>query len=212
MWIKNLNRLVSGQYRDGHTGRGMHLCRRCLQNFVGARTLEKHEERCKEHRAQRTVFPALGSKLRHEKVGNQLEVPFYAVADIESVLCPILPSPIDPEKPEAEAARTTPISDHVPCAAKYVIVSTDPRFGPLNMRTFEGEGCVGEFIDALQHNVRQITRYLDVNVPHGLSRAEVQRMNAAATECYLCKGPRKEDDRFVVVSDFLLLLLLPSLP
>ena len=32
VWIKNLNRLMSGQYRDGHTDRGMHLCRRCLNN------------------------------------------------------------------------------------------------------------------------------------------------------------------------------------
>ena len=57
VYIKNLNRLIAGQFKDGYTGRGMHLCRRCLQNFGGARTLEKHVERCKEHRAQRTVFP-----------------------------------------------------------------------------------------------------------------------------------------------------------
>ncbi len=202
VWIKNLGRLLRGQYFPGYSGgRGMHLCRRCLQNFTGPRTLELHEERCREHRAQRTVFPPTGSKLCYEKVGNQMTLPCFAVADIESVLRPILPSPIDPENPPPDnESATQAIADHVPCAAKYMIVCSDPRYGPLKQRTFEGEGCVGQFIDALQHDVREITKLLDVNVPHGLSRAEVRRRNAAAVKCYLCEGPPKEDDRFVLVS------------
>ena len=30
VWIKNLNRLIKGQYKDGYTGKGMHLCHWCL--------------------------------------------------------------------------------------------------------------------------------------------------------------------------------------
>ena len=36
VWIKNLNRLISGQYKDGYIGKGMHPCRRCLQYCIEA--------------------------------------------------------------------------------------------------------------------------------------------------------------------------------
>ena len=170
--------------------------------------LALHEERCKEHRAQRIVYPNKDSKLTYDKIGNQHELPFFVVADFEAVLQTIIPptpqeetSTTDTETTPKNIPKsgTTPLSNHIPCAAKYIIVSTDERWEPLT-RTFKGEDCTGQFIDALQHDVRQITRYLDVNVPHGLTKAEVRRKNAAASECYLCKGPRKPKDKFVLVS------------
>ncbi len=57
-----------------------------------------------------------------------------------------------------------------------------------------------QFIDALQADVRKITKMLDVVTPHGLTKAEVRGRNAAATSCYLCNGPRKSDDKFVLVN------------
>ena len=36
VWIKNINRLIKGQYKDGYHSRGMHLCRWCLQYCIEA--------------------------------------------------------------------------------------------------------------------------------------------------------------------------------
>ena len=205
VWIKNLGALINHQY-NRHNGR-RHLCPRCLSNFNSPKMLAHHDKHCREERAQRTIYPKQDSKLNYSKVGNQHVIPFFAVGDIESVLRPI-PPPATVDAPaeiadsptsttsrtsqatSPQAPSTTPIADHIPCAAQYMIVSTDPRFGPGWRRTFEGEGCVEQFIDALQHDARRVTKLLDVNVPHGLSLAEVRGRNAAATCCYLCKGPR----------------------
>ena len=196
VWIRNLSALVRNQ-NSQHTG-GVHfICERCLHSCYSQRSLDKHEEKCKHHRAQRTIFPEPNTKLQFDKVNHQHPIEFFIVADLESVLKPIGRNPT-----AAAAPSTTPIASHEPCSASYKVVSTDSRFHQP-IRVFTGENCIEHFIDAMQDDARKITKILDVNVPHNIPDLQRREMIEAATECYLCKGPPSEQDEFVLVSIFL---------
>ena len=190
VWIKDLSRLVHGQASLHH---GKHfICERCLHGSSSQRTLDIHELKCQEYRAQRTVFPEADTKLQFEKIAHQHPVEFFIVADLESSL-----EPYSTTLPEPTHSSTTPIARHVPNSAAYKVVSTDPRFYQP-VREFKGENCVEHFIDALQDDAQKITKILDINVPHSIPEDERKSMINSATECYLCKGPPSDKDYFVL--------------
>ena len=190
VWIKNLSALVHGQASTHH---GKHfICDRCLHGCNSQGSLEKHEEKCSEYRAQRTIFPEPDSTLKFEKISHQHPVDFFFVADLESVL-----QPYSTTLPEKTHSSTTAIAKHIPCAASYQVVSTDPRFFQPP-RVFKGDNCVEHFIESMQDDARKITKILNVNVPHNIPDAERLRMIEEATECYLCKGPPSPEDLFVL--------------
>ena len=190
VWIKNLSALVHGQSSLHH---GTHfICDRCLHGCYSQRSLEKHEEKCQEHRAQRTIFPEPDTKLNFNKIGHQHPVEFFIVADLESSL-----EPFSTAHPNPTHSSTTAIARHVPNSACYKVISTDPRFY-APPRVFKGKNCIEHFIDALQDDARKITKILDVNVPHNVSDADRRQMIDAATECFLCKGPPSPTDPFVL--------------
>ena len=121
VWIKNMSALVHNQTS---TDNGKHfICDRCLHGCYSQRSLEKHEENCREYRAQRTIFPEPDTKLNFNKIGHQHPVEFFFVADLESSL-----EPYSTAHPVQTHSSTTPIANHVPNSACYKIVSTDPRF------------------------------------------------------------------------------------
>ena len=164
VWIKNMSALVHGQ--SSLHKRKHFICDRCLHGSNSQRSLEKHEETCREYRAQCTIFPEPDTKLNFNKIGHQHPVEFFIVADLESAL-----EPYSTVQPDPSHSSTTPIAKHVPCSASYKVVSTDPRFYQPP-RVFTGDNCVEHFIDALQDDARKITKILDVNVPHNVPDAE----------------------------------------
>ena len=190
VWIKNLSRLVHGQTTK-HKAKH-HICERCLHSCTSADTLKEHEKKCSQHRAQRTIYPDPDSTLKFEKIGHQHPIEFFITADLESIL-----QPITTVLPESTHSSTTPIAKHIPCAAAYKVVSTDPRFFQPT-RIFKGDNCIEHFIEAMQDDARKITKILDVNVPHNISTAERRRMIAETDECYLCKKPETDEDPFVL--------------
>ena len=70
VWIKNLSALVHGQ-SSLHRARHF-ICDRCLHGCNSQRSLEKHEEKCQEHRAQRTIFPEPDTKLNFNKIAHRI--------------------------------------------------------------------------------------------------------------------------------------------
>ena len=190
VWIKNLSALVHGQ-SSRHRAKHF-ICDRCLHGCNSQASLALHDLKCKEYRAQRTIFPEPDTKLKFEKTGHMHPVEFFVTADLESAL-----EPYTTTLPEPTHSSTTPIARHVPCSAAFKVVSTDPRFHQP-VREFTGEHCVEHFIDALQDTARKINKILDVNVPHGIPDDERVAMINEATECFLCKGPPSPADPFVL--------------
>ena len=191
VWIKNMSALLHGQL-SRHTGK-LHICDRCLHSSTSERTLRIHEERCQEHRAQRSIFPKPNTKLKFEKVMHQHPVDFFFVADLESVLQRITTVPPDP----TSTSSTTPIANHLPCECSYKVMSTDPRFYQPS-RVFVGESCVEQLIEAMQDDARKLSKILDVNVPHNIPDDERRRMIDTATKCYLCACEAAPGNHFVL--------------
>ena len=114
-----MSRLLSKQLSKHE--HAMHICDYCLHGCTTADILEKHQKRCKEHRAQRTNMPSLEkSELKFTKYEQQLPIPLFFVADLETVLQPITTVHPDPSR-----SSTTKTANHLPCSAAYMPIFTD---------------------------------------------------------------------------------------
>ncbi len=175
--IKDMSRLLAQQINKRQNAK--FICDYCLHGCTTAKILEKHQERCKEHRAQLTKYPEPGSTLQFTKYEYQHPVDFYVVADMETIQEKITTVTPDPEK-----SSTTKIANNIPCSASYLIVSTDKNFYHAP-RIFKGENCVTEFLDSLQQDVREIKKILHRPIELIMSEEDEQRFQAA-TSCHIC--------------------------
>ena len=211
--IRNMSRLMRSQVTAHH---GEHfVCRRCLHLCTSERVLQKHMERCVQHKAQAVKMPEPTEDnpdvtMRFKDIEKQLPLPFWFVADFESILKPIdtvlpdVPAPDQPERDEDGQLRfskfrnvgspddglrstssTTRIQDHEACGFAYQLMSVDPRFyePPVVVR---GKDCAREFISRLQADAERVRGWLKNPAPMQLSD-EQQRTHDAATHCWICE-------------------------
>ena len=209
--IRNMSRLVRKQV-TGHHGEHF-VCRRCLHLCTSEQVLQKHTERCIQHKAQSVKMPEPTEdnpdvRMRFKEIEKQLPLPFWFVADFESILKPIdtvlpdVPAPDQPVRDEDGQLRfskfrangnnglratssTTRIQKHEACGFAYQLMSVDPRFyePPVVVR---GENCAAEFISRLQADVERVRGWLKNPAPMQLSD-EQQRAHDAATHCWICE-------------------------
>ena len=72
--IKNMSKLLANQLSNhGHKS---FICDHCLHGCTSAKILERHEERCKEHRAQLVKYLPPGTTLKFTKYEHQLHYHF----------------------------------------------------------------------------------------------------------------------------------------
>ena len=211
--IRNMSRLVRKQVTE-HQHEHF-VCRRCLHLCTSERVLAKHTERCVQHKAQTVKMPEPTEadplvQMRFKETEKQLPLPFWFVADFESVLKPIdtvLPDVPEPDQPARDedgqlrfskfrnadnpddglrgASSTTRTQQHEACGFAYQLMSVDPRFyePPVVVR---GENCAAEFISRLQADVERVRGWLKNPAPMQLSD-EQQRAHDAATHCWICE-------------------------
>ena len=211
--IRNMSRLVRKQVTEHQHEH--YVCRRCLHLCISERVLVKHTERCIQHKAQTVKMPEstaenLQVRMRFTETEKQLPLPFWFVADFESILKPIdtvlpdVPAPDQPvrdedgqlrfskfmnaENPEdglRATSSTTRTQQHEACGFAYQLMSIDPRFyePPVLVR---GENCAAEFISRLQTDVERVRGWLKNAVPLQVS-AEEQQAHDASTHCWICE-------------------------
>ena len=210
--IRNLSRLCTKQLSK-HDG-ARFLCRRCLTSCTSAKILEKHMERCVQDKAQAVKMPEPTkdnpmNTMHYKDIEKQLPLPFWFVADFESILKPIdtalpdVPAPdrpvrdedgqlrfskfrhVDGEEPRATSS-TTRMQEHEACGFAYQLLSVDPRFyePPVIVR---GENCAKEFIYRLQADAERVRGWLKNAAPMPELTAEQEAQFQSATHCWICE-------------------------
>ena len=212
--IRNFSRLVTSQVTaNSHTH---FACRRCLHLCTSERVLQKHMERCVQHKAQSVKMPEPTDEnpevtMHYSDIEKQLPLPFWFVADFESILKPIdlalgdVPAPDCPIRDEDGQLRfskfrnvdnpdeglrptssTTRIQEHEACGFAYQLLSTDPRFyePPVVVR---GENCAKEFLDRLQADAKRVRGWLKNPEPMPKLTDQQEADFQAATHCWICE-------------------------
>ena len=211
--INNLSRLVSRQVsKNAHAH---FVCRRCLHLCTTQEILDRHIERCVQHKAQAVKMPKATKNnpectMHYYGVEKQLPLPFIFVADFESILKPIdtvlpeVPEPDvpvrdedgqlrfskfrnvgDPEHGLRPTSSTTKIHEHEACGFAYQIMSVDPRFYEPPV-VVRGQNCAEEFLTRLQADAERIRGWLKHPEPMPELTPEEQVKYDNATHCHIC--------------------------
>ena len=77
--VKSTERLLSSQVSKGK--RKEYFCLRCLNPFPSEKSLNKHEEYCKEHKAVKIEMPKKGTMLKFKNHDRREKVPFIVYAN-----------------------------------------------------------------------------------------------------------------------------------
>lgn len=205
--ITDFSRLVRSQVTSNK--RKHYACRRCLHLCTSQEILDKHMERCIQQKAQAVNLPKVDENMYFNMIEKQLPLPFFFVADFESILKPL--DTVLPEVPEADipirdtdgqlrfnkfrnvghpelraTSSTTRIHEHKACSFAYQLISVDPRFyePPVVVR---GPNCATEFITRLQADAERVRNWLKNPAPMPELTPEQQADFDNATHCHICE-------------------------
>ena len=180
--VKNPSRLLSRQI-SAHK-EGTHFCFRCLNPFWSHKSLEKHWEYCKNHKAVKINMPEKGTILKFKHHERSERVPFIIYADTEALIKEMQncdPNPLD--------SYTKKYQKHEPISFSYYIKSFDDNVYESKLRKYTGEDAMEKFVDWIEEDVKDIANIPDVGMI--ISSDELKQFNEA-TKCWICKG--KFDD------------------
>ena len=191
-YVKDFGKLVGSQYSS--TSNKKYFCRFCMHGFSRSYTsqdlaqhrrtdeemkkkLKDHEENCFSFAAQRTEFPE-ETNVKFKNVKNQVQAPFLAYADFESILKNLS----EPNKSQ----------EHIPCSYAYKIVSNIPGIEFDLHEPYVGSDAVDKFLDNLQNDLnKHIIPIIEKDVPM-IWDDDAQQRYDNATHCHICE---KELDR-----------------
>ena len=194
--ITDLEKLCKGQYTGSHSKH--FLCRRCLHYFSSEETFSTHTNLCSRLEPQMTVFPQKNDenekdKLRFTKIERQLVLPFFIVADFETILVKYdtcLRNPME--------SNTNVLDQHFVCGASYIIICSDLRFFQLPVlitKEEKGKSIVEQFLDSILYDVKKLRKMLKYPTPmRRLSKKEKIWYNTPNVICHICKKNIKEDE------------------
>lgn len=104
-WIRNISALLQKQIKK--TNAKAHICNRCFNYFYKNENVIVHKEKCALINFNEIKLPPPETYLELKNFFEQLEVPFYMVADLETLLIEVYI--------EDEAGKNTQrIQHHVP--------------------------------------------------------------------------------------------------
>ena len=188
--VKSLRGLVSGQVRSHNNGKGMFICDYCLNYFGTQVLLDKHEERCSQYKAVRTILPEPGENdiIKFRNIQNCVECPVKFFIDTESIL-----ESID------EMRRKARLYQRHKTSAFYLYpvlrigddsVSIDPAEAIGNDDNDDvNKILVGKLIE----KAKEV--YEKFKVPVKMKFDETARISfESASKCYAC-GRKLKDDR-----------------
>ena len=195
--IKDLSRLCRKQVTSKKNRH--YICRRCLHFCTSESVLEKHVERCSQHRAQAIKMPKPTWKnpentVHFKAIEKQLPLPFWFVADFESIIEPTdadLPEVPESDFPvldpktgqkrfaehisgEKQKSSTVKTGKHIACGVAYQLCSVDPRFYEPPV-ILHGSDCGSQFLDRIIEDAKRVRGWLAAPEPQPVLTAEEQR-------------------------------------
>jgi len=187
-WIKNFNKLLALRSEKSHNS--MRYCKRCLQGYRTVESLNRHNECCLQHGAQRIELPKPDTKTKFQNYNRSMRVPFVIYADFESFIKPISTCQPDPRK-----SYTNKYQKHKPCSFSYKIVcSGNKKYSRGTYYTAEDESddVAQIFIDRLEEDLKE--RYERFKFPEDMIFTEDdEKLFDETTLCHICNKDLGED-------------------
>ena len=182
-WVKNFNRLLHDQNKNG---RKKYFCERCLHGYSRENLLEAHRPECKGigQTAVRVEMPQEG-KFTFQNHHKQLPAPYVIYADFEALTTKVEGPELDPTK-----SNTQRTQHHEACSYCYVVVRCDGKTeAPAEYR---GSNAAEHFLRALQVEERGIQKVLAKPQAMRMTRADWES-HSTARRCHVCDGLLKGD-------------------
>ena len=177
-WIKNLNRLLSGQVSK--TEKSLVFCRNCLNHFPEDR-LPIHQESCLSFEAVKIEMPPEGSIMKFKNFNKKMEFQFVAYADFESRLEPVKTSFPNPAK-----SFTEKIQKHKPVSFGLHLVSDYWKPKTFIYRAKSDEEDVGKkFVEVLGKFVKCLHQKTEKK-PMVFEDSDRGKF-ISATHCFICE-------------------------
>ncbi len=193
--INNLSRLVSAQISKKEKKKW--ICRRCLNSFGSEDLLEKHKELCGQHEEVKVDMPKEGSSVSFGHYHKKIDVPFYIIADFESMM-----KAIHTAQPNPDNSYTMKQQKHKPDGFCYFIKCTfDDQYDKLveYRAKSEDEDVATRFVNELENEVKSI---YTSHPPKGMifTNIEENKFNEA-DKCWICGDSFDESENFKKVRD-----------
>ena len=174
--VKNSSRLLSKQV-SAHK-EGTHICFRCLNPFWSHKSLEKHQEYCRNHEAVKINMPEKGTILRFKHHERSEKLPFIIYADTEALI-----KEMQNCDPNSQNSYTKKYQKHEPISFSYYIKSFDDNVYKSDFRKYTGEDAMEKFVEWIEKDVKDIANIPDVEMIFGSD--ELKQFNEA-TKCWIC--------------------------
>ena len=174
--VKNSSRLLSKQV-SAHK-EGTHICFRCLNPFWSHKSLEKHQEYCRNHEAVKINMPEKGTILRFKHHERSEKLPFIIYADTEALI-----KEMQNCDPNPQNSYTKKYQKHEPISFSYYIKSFDDNVYESKLRKYKGKDAMEKFVEWIEEDVKDIANISDVEMIFGLN--ELKQFNDA-TKCWIC--------------------------
>ena len=141
--VKNSSRLLSKQV-SAHK-EGTHICFRCLNPFWSHKSLEKHWEYCRNHKAVKINMPKEGTILRFKHHECSEKLPFIIYADTEALI-----KEMQNCDPNPQNSYTKKYQKHEPISFSYYIKSFDDNVYESKLRKYMGEDAMEKFVELIE--------------------------------------------------------------
>ena len=186
--VKSFSRFLSSQVcRNGHE---RFFCKRCLNSFPRAESLEKHQALCNEFEATKIEVP--GGICSFHNFAKMMHLPVVGYADFESIL-----KPTRGEKGKG----TVQTHEHIPCGFAFHLVSPFLQLEPVVKRAKdETEKLPQEFVRELIASVKSALLSLPNKKMFPLTKEEWKTFREAAV-CWLCRKEFREGGNLRKVRD-----------
>ena len=176
--VKNVSRLLSSQvsnHKEKH-----HFCLRCLNAFWTHKSLNKHLEYCKKHKAVKIELLEEGTILKFINYHRREKVPFIVYVDFE---CSIIP--IQSCNPDNKESYNKKYQKHEPISFCYYIICFDDNVFKSEPRSYTGPNAAQKFVEMLEEDIKIIANIPAKKMIFG--EKEEARFNKE-TKCWICKG------------------------
>ena len=147
---KALSRLLPSQVSN-HNGEH-YFCLNCLNPFPSEKSLNKHGEYCKEHKAVKIKLSEKGTMLKFKNYHRREKVPFIVYTDFECFIKPI--QSCDPDDKES---YTKQYQKYEPSSFCYYIKCFDDKVYKPKIVSHTGEDAAQKFVDMLEKDIKEIT-------------------------------------------------------
>ena len=163
--VKNISRLLSSQATKGK--RKEYFCLRCLNPFWCEKSLNEHQEYCKEYEAVKIEMPKKETILKFKNYHRREKVPFIISADFESFI-----KPMQSCEPNPESSYTKQYQKHEPSSFCYYIKCFDDEVYEPKLVNYTGEDAAQKFVEMLEEDIKIITNIPEKEMIFGKKEKE----------------------------------------